>query len=383
MRSKVVLLVFPVLLLLVVFAVSFSSSKEHKFSSVVKPCEAFHEIVCNNGENKAAGSLYRAYAYGFEDKIKKALVEDSDPVLVFFDGVSKRTKQPMWDYYNLLYAKYILEGGFLPRNQKKDVERLFTRVKHRVIKVVEKAGWIPSDLRSTLVEECKSKSITFGIPDHLDNLTLVSDAISQIQNRFFDLKDNAPTGTDGDQVEFYSKMLQLAYNAYAFNESGVDVLGVRFFTKEYLSPEVLYTPNEHFHHLKNARGYYIAWTFMWIIMDRAGEHMDPAAIECYKRKASVSCLDYKDWMLAYESFRLVSEMLLEERSPSKDRRVRIDGSECEFCEAQDFMITFQLQFCDDDEFSSADHNNTYGQYEVFQRAFGCSSGGIEDKCNVF
>uniref|UniRef100_A0A1I7ZY61 DUF885 family protein n=1 Tax=Steinernema glaseri TaxID=37863 RepID=A0A1I7ZY61_9BILA len=65
----------------------------------------------------------------------------------------------MWDYYNLLYAKYILEGGLLPRNQKEDAKRLFTRVKHRVIKVLEKAGWIPSDLRSALVEEFKSKSI--------------------------------------------------------------------------------------------------------------------------------------------------------------------------------------------------------------------------------
>ncbi|KAK0420134.1 hypothetical protein QR680_014533 [Steinernema hermaphroditum] len=310
-----------------------------------------HEFVCNKRVNNGSSPLFKGYKFGFSDRMKKALLEDDDPILVFFDGLDNFTREcsmdtgVLFDYRNLIYTKHIAKDNLLPRSQIYDSFGLFALVQERVIDVVKNATWIPTEVRNELVNEIKDVYLLPGITDDMDCLECIKMYLTIMKKRFFDLvaKENKTKN-----IDHYSKLLKEAYDAVLRSTdlgTGEDHLAIELYSST-----------------KN------------ITLDISGWH----TVYNYSHPHN-TCKNWREFMLAAESHRLVTQMLLDQNSPVT-RRVDVGSTQYNFAEAQDFLVGFELQYCDDDGFG---RKNLYEGVEVFQKAFRCESTQTNENCGVF
>ncbi|KAK0420136.1 hypothetical protein QR680_014535 [Steinernema hermaphroditum] len=337
------------------------------------------------------------------------------------NGEVDRVHDARYDYYNLLFIKYMIEGDLIPRSHIAEFEVIFGKVKKRAIEMVQDADWIPAKTKSDLVEELTTKRIIFGLPDHLWDLDYIKESIVKVQKRFFELRKHSPILSEADPMNSFIKILGAAYNEVAFNASGTDLLGVRFYSQTglnftvkldrwcveprythafdnstnliYVCPQPLSFPVGHFHHLKHFLTDRIMIAILQTIVDKTERFFNPEAVGCHTRRADGENGQYADvdaqpvfrsWkhdLIVESSLWLVGDMLLKENS-NVTRRVDVGDRTYEFTEAQNFLIGDTLGYCFPGIWDLINHQVSFGSKENFQRTFGCP-GAKEEKCHLF
>ncbi|KAK0420135.1 hypothetical protein QR680_014534 [Steinernema hermaphroditum] len=369
--------------------------------ALVTPCENFHQFVCNHAVATGVADLIEDVRRGFRTKLKKALTADDDPILQVYDEVANYSRTELidkvnkihdgrlYDYYNLLFIKYMIEGDLIPRSHVAEYEVIFGKVKKRAIEMVQNAEWIPAKTKSDLLEELTTKRIIFGLPDHLWDLDYIKESISKVQKRFFELRKDSPILSEADPMNSFIKILGATFNGsqdsfpvrlsdVCRHYNGTHAFGVSS-NHIFMCPLIMYAPDEHFSLLKHEISYYMMSILLETVTNKTETLMNPEAIECHAKRVCGSKHNWKHDLIVESSRWLIGDMLLKENS-NVTRRVDVGDQAYEFTEAQDYMIALELRCCEPG--SWADHENAHGAMEIFQRIFGCP-GRQESKCHIF
>ncbi|KAK0420126.1 hypothetical protein QR680_014530 [Steinernema hermaphroditum] len=228
---------------------------DHKFSSSVGPCEDFDEFVCNKKVVNDPSTLALDYEGGFMRKLQVAMVKEKDPVLGLFSQLLSEIKEnseddlnelvgidyfvknrppimtyrEIQDYLNLIYIKYIIENDLIKRSRVEELLQVFDEVKSKIIEVVQSFEWMSNGLKTELVEHVRRETVVIGLPESVQNLTLVRNVLSAVQRRFFEFNKYEPISancTEKCKLQRSSTLLSAAYKNVTVNDNGENIISL-------------------------------------------------------------------------------------------------------------------------------------------------------------
>ncbi|KAK0420137.1 hypothetical protein QR680_014536 [Steinernema hermaphroditum] len=386
--------------------------QEHKFSSSVGPCDDFHEFVCNKDGNNGQSQLQQELRYGYKRTLNDCLLNYNDTILDFFDTLpgfdraEAMKTRIIWEYYNLIYAKCIVNKNIIPFNTRNiELPETFEKVKQRVIEIIENSTSITDQQKKDITAELKAKKAILGLPLQVNFHDLLDQVTDFTQQFFDDLKKSTPLPSDCDAnctVSHYAKLLDKAYamtNADKYitirftsgNETiTIDLTRPYILTNStyiyknqanvaYFSPATLYVPSGRYSEaMKHVDKISFAFLFLQDAFKKLGNSLNNEAIDCYRSK-NISDID----LVSIESFRIVADMLLEDENFA-DNPMKFGDVMDSYDTVQRFAIGMELYWCRNDSHSG----NTYKYTQQFQDSFECKAdqkmfSSQEDMCRLF
>ncbi|KAK0420127.1 hypothetical protein QR680_014530 [Steinernema hermaphroditum] len=260
---------------------------DHKFSSSVGPCEDFDEFVCNKKVVNDPSTLALDYEGGFMRKLQVAMVKEKDPVLGLFSQLLSEIKEnseddlnelvgidyfvknrppimtyrEIQDYLNLIYIKYIIENDLIKRSRVEELLQVFDEVKSKIIEVVQSFEWMSNGLKTELVEHVRRETVVIGLPESVQNLTLVRNVLSAVQRRFFEFNKYEPISancTEKCKLQRSSTLLSAAYKNVTVNDNGENIISLGNNEGRLdLAGVFWHTSNDEFIHKNGSRSMYL------------------------------------------------------------------------------------------------------------------------------